>query len=477
MKFIKEKIGKLIFFFILTFLFVLPLSLAQATDLPTSRLSGKDEFERAVQISKESWLTADFAILVSTSGLIDAIPASSLGGILNAPILLTKKDALPSVTKTEIQRLGVKNVYLIGGEGVISQNIEDELNKMELNVIRFSGKNRFETAVRIAEETKSLLGGEIPDGTALLVNGISLTNSLAISPLASNKRYPILLTLKDSLPDFTKNALNEFGVSRTILIGETETISSSIEKLLPQPMRLSGKDRYEIATKIIDYSLGVGFSSDKVYVVASDDLSSALAGGVLAGKNSFPLLLVPGKAPIPDALQAWMNKKRSSFGSVLIIGGKEIVSSEIEQWIKTGVLPPPSPAKGLPPKGKSVRIEKIVISISSQTLTAYNGSDVIYKFPVSTGTRSHPTPLGSFRVSGKYRMAWSKKYHAWMPYCLVFWGPDYTIHELPIGRSGRRMGVRSLGRRASHGCVRLGIGPAEKIYKSTPIGAKVYVVR
>jgi len=55
-----------------------------------------------------------------------------------------------------------------------------------------------------------------------------------------------------------------------------------------------------------------------------------------------------------------------------------------------------------------------------------------------------------------------------------FNGPDY-IHELPYWPNGYREGENHLGVKVSHGCVRLGIGPAKYVFDWAEIGTPVYV--
>ena len=49
------------------------------------------------------------------------------------------------------------------------------------------------------------------------------------------------------------------------------------------------------------------------------------------------------------------------------------------------------------------------------------------------------------------------------------------IHELPEWPNGYKEGEAHLGTKASHGCVRLGVGPAEYLYNIAPLGTKVII--
>ncbi|WP_219672514.1 cell wall-binding repeat-containing protein, partial [Clostridioides difficile] len=79
----------------------------------------------------------------------------------DAPILLTQSDKLDSRTKAELKRLGVKNVYLIGGMNTLSTNIEKQLKSENMTFERISGNSRYETSLKLAErldKEKSKIG-------------------------------------------------------------------------------------------------------------------------------------------------------------------------------------------------------------------------------------------------------------------------------------------------------------------------------
>ena len=80
-----------------------------------------------------------------------------------------------------------------------------------------------------------------------------------------------------------------------------------------------------------------------------------------------------------------------------------------------------------------------------------------YSWPVSTARAGYYTPRGSFAPTGLQRMHYSRKYHmSPMPHSIFFRG-GYAIHGT--------YATGTLGRPASHGCVRLSPGHAAKLYQ------------
>jgi len=96
------------------------------------------------------------------------------------------------------------------------------------------------------------------------------------------------------------------------------------------------------------------------------------------------------------------------------------------------------------------------IDVSAQTMTVVKHGRVIHRWKVSTARKGYVTPRGTYRPTRMHRMWHSRKYDmSPMPYSIFFKG-GYAIHGTNY--------VKSLGRPASHGCVRLNTANAAKLY-------------
>jgi hypothetical protein len=127
-----------------------------------------------------------------------------------------------------------------------------------------------------------------------------------------------------------------------------------------------------------------------------------------------------------------------------------------------------------PLKAGDARLEKkIKINLEKQELEYFISNVRLDTFKVSTGKRSMPTPRGEFKILNKSKKAWSRTYGLWMPYWLGL--GNFGIHELPIWPNGYREGANHLGIPVSHGCIRLGIGPAKTLYDWAEVGTKVII--
>lgn len=119
--------------------------------------------------------------------------------------------------------------------------------------------------------------------------------------------------------------------------------------------------------------------------------------------------------------------------------------------------------------------QRLAINLKDQKLFYLVDEIELKSFLVSTGKPGMATPKGEFNVVNKNKKAWSKTYGLWMPFWLGLNKGGIGIHELPIWPNSYREGSDHLGKPVSHGCVRLGIGPAEYLFSRIATGTKVQI--
>ncbi|UPJ55674.1 L,D-transpeptidase [Bradyrhizobium sp. 192] len=116
---------------------------------------------------------------------------------------------------------------------------------------------------------------------------------------------------------------------------------------------------------------------------------------------------------------------------------------------------------GSKPQGPLV----IVVSIDRQKVTVYDTNGVFAESPVSTGMKGHSTPMGVFSVIQKHKFHHSNIYSgAPMPYMQRITWSGVAMHA----------GVLP-GYPASHGCIRMPMAFAVKMWNWTRMGARVIV--
>ena len=106
-----------------------------------------------------------------------------------------------------------------------------------------------------------------------------------------------------------------------------------------------------------------------------------------------------------------------------------------------------------------------IVSIKSQHVTIYDSGGWILRAPVSSGTKGRETPAGVFSVVQKDKDHHSNLYDdAWMPNMLRITWSGIALHGGPLP-----------GYAASHGCVRMPYGFAEKLFDKVQIGMRVII--
>ena len=106
-----------------------------------------------------------------------------------------------------------------------------------------------------------------------------------------------------------------------------------------------------------------------------------------------------------------------------------------------------------------------IVSIQSQQVTFYDADGWVLRAPVSTGATEYETPAGIFAIVQKKKDHRSNMYDdAWMPNMQRITWNGIALHGGPLP-----------GYAASHGCVRLPFGFAEKLFDRTRIGMRVIV--
>jgi hypothetical protein len=106
-----------------------------------------------------------------------------------------------------------------------------------------------------------------------------------------------------------------------------------------------------------------------------------------------------------------------------------------------------------------------IVSIKAQKVTFYDSEGWIWRAPVSTGVSGRETPAGVFAIIEKDKDHHSTLYDdAWMPNMQRITWNGVALHGGPLP-----------GYAASHGCVRMPYGFAEKLFDRTWIGMRVII--
>ncbi|CZR74367.1 TPA: S-layer protein SlpA [Clostridioides difficile] len=224
------------------------------------------------------------------------------------------------------------------------------------NSVVVAGEDRIETAIELSskyynsDDDNAIT--EDPVNNVVLVGSQAVVDGLVASPLASEKRAPLLLTSAGKLDSNVKAELKRVmdlksttGVNtskKVYLAGGVNSISKDVENELKdmglKVTRLSGDDRYETSLAIADE---IGLDNDKAFVVGGTGLADAMSIAPVASQlrnsngeldlkgDATPIVVVDGKAKdINSEVKDFLDDSQ-----VDIIGGVNSVSKEVMEAI------------------------------------------------------------------------------------------------------------------------------------------------
>lgn len=320
---------------VLSFILFIPVNASAAGTY--SRIYGSDRYKTAAAISKKGWPQAsDYAILARGDAFPDALCAAPLSQKYNAPLLLTWHDSLNPDALSELKRLRVNHVIVVGGPGAVSEN---EINSIKdagiSDVERLGGADRYETSVKIAQRVGN-------SGAIALATGLNYPDALSISPIAANSLMPILLTDTYKLPDSVKQYLTENGsINKTYVVGGPDVVSQAVFNSVPGSERLCGNNRYGTNTSIMQKFINT-LNFDNIFLAVANgthgnEFADALSGSALAAKSSSPVVLV--YKDMAPSTERFVRENMPDNVNITAFGGSSVVPQSIIDKLLGSVKP------------------------------------------------------------------------------------------------------------------------------------------
>lgn len=294
--------------------------------------NGANRYLTANLISQASYDSADTAILVDATNFPDALAAGPLARAFEAPILLSSPTSLNPETRQELSRLGVSQVFIIGGTGAISLTVENTLLSLGYSVHRIQGASRYHTAVEVAKVLQAKLGTV---SRAVITVGDHFADALSAGSYASRDGYPILLTERYSVPQATIDHLVRNRISFVDLIGGDLVIDEAVVRQLQSANilvdRISGSDRIQTSTRIANRFFG---RSTHAIIANGWNFVDALAATPFAAKNNAPILLVD-QSSVQPVVMDYLRYYR--VNKVHAAGGELVISKTVRDQVQTSI--------------------------------------------------------------------------------------------------------------------------------------------
>lgn len=401
------------------------------------RIGGKDRFETSEMIAER--IGGNAVAIAAGNNFADAVSFSSIAAANCIPILLTGNDKLPDSIQNYIKEKNPEKIYIIGGEGAVGAGIEHELQ----NTIRLSGKDRYDTNIKIMEAFEDSLDYS----NIYLVSGLGYPDALSASLLACSEKSPMYLVSENLTQDQQKYLKDKMSLCKNInIIGGTGAVSM-------MSLYLVGLEDKPPAPKVIlpDWPskitvLNAGETSI-VYIRKSPSSSADVAGYVYGNLAEVQVM---------DEDSGWCKIKFKNYGS----------SEEKIGYVPASMI-------------KTVSVDskyEIVVDRKNQKINVYNSSGLVKQITCSSGADGTETPAGRFVTGDRGGYFITREGNVKCYYWLRI-NNDYLFHSVLCTLSGDiiKSEEAKLGSRASHGCIRMPMDGAKWFYENIPSGTLVTV--
>lgn len=284
------------------------------------RVAGKDRVHTAINTSRRFFNKSRYVIIADSGNYPDALTATVLAHVLDAPILLNNTRYLEDDVAREIVRLGASEVIIVGGHKSISENVKSQLARYDQNSVqRIWGRDRYVTSSELAYEIQRLTGKV---NKAIIASGENFPDALATAPLGSKEIAPILLVRRNQIDKKVDKALKDLNIKRVYVAGGPNSVSKKLEGQLPQVIRrFNGRDRYETAVLVASYTYP---ESKEVFVASGEVFPDALVIGPVCARRKAPILL--SRTTPVKVTDDYIEKSNIEY--LYIIGGTNTIYAE-----------------------------------------------------------------------------------------------------------------------------------------------------
>ena len=199
--------------------------------LNTKRIQGTSRFGTATAIAGELNKAPEELFFVYAFNFADALSASTVAAINGSPVVYLKTNgSIDADTAKYLASVkgSVKRAYVIGGSSVISDDMMNKAAnalglKVNKDVSRIWGKNRYQTCVEVNSKFKNVLTGN----GICIAKGLDFPDALAGGVLAAFKGMPLFLA-DNVMIDAQTNYLKEKSADSIYIFGAQGAVSDDL---------------------------------------------------------------------------------------------------------------------------------------------------------------------------------------------------------------------------------------------------------
>lgn len=196
-----------------------------ATTGEVERTAGADRYATSAAIAARFFSPGVKRVFVATGEAFpDALAGASAAGYWSSPLLLVRSGSIPSSVAAELQRLRPASIYLLGGTGAVSVQVEQQLASYSTKVVRLAGSDRYATSAAIS--AASFVAGA---KRAYVATGTGFADAVSGAAAAGVRDSPLLLVPSKQITDPVRRELSRLRPQLGYVLGGTSAISLAVE--------------------------------------------------------------------------------------------------------------------------------------------------------------------------------------------------------------------------------------------------------
>ncbi|MEG1254583.1 cell wall-binding repeat-containing protein [Clostridium sp.] len=290
-----------------------------------NRIYEKSEIETSVEIAKSGWKKSDVVIVSNKSCIKEGLIALPLSKKYNAPILLSESEGLNNNVRKQIEELETKIIIIIGDKELISTDIEDELIKKKLEVVRIKGVDITDFSINVAKEIDN-------SNRYIISTGKNMNEIMKLSSVSMSEQIPIIIS-ENYLSAY--RFLRSKGSATCYFAGRNNKFDAIFYGLNKKDADGLSLLEHKDYNGLMSKKSNLKFTN--IVLASSKNFASMLCGQAMCGVLNYPLIPIEENTINPYT-EKFLLKNIKGINNVIAIGSENDISDDLmktSNWGKT----------------------------------------------------------------------------------------------------------------------------------------------
>lgn len=315
-----------------------------------STISVEDRYGASVKLLERSSSKSKHIVIAPGENPQTCFLANSVAGLIEAPVLLSRNDALPDIVAHAISDTSPKSLLLIHLDDQYDSNLRSELEEcFDCEVEHIRGASLDELALNCYRYgIDNQLGWS---DTCLLTHKDCISDHISISPYTYKEKVPIFFnTSPGVLSKETMNCLTKGSLYKILILGGyvsypedlVSIIRSNINNVVIK--RLFAEEGYKASAQIANWmiSQNIGCTLDDILVSSVWFPENALsAGHYCASRNNVILMEDPQNLDSVITTFNYISSNKDKIGKLTFLGNASLYNDLDKQILAKALTLPP----------------------------------------------------------------------------------------------------------------------------------------